>query len=111
MVVFAVQAAAGSTLTDVSREVRDKQRRQRAREQLLKLNQKRREEKVGCEGVRRKVLGCEGARGRVRSTDQDLTLGYFPPSHTHNFLSLPSSLPPLSTHTHTCTLLYPDCFL
>ena len=46
MIVFAVQAAAGSTLTDVSREVRDKQRRQRAREQLLKLNQKRREEKV-----------------------------------------------------------------
>ena len=46
MIVFAVQAAAGSTLPDVSREVRDKQRRQRAREQLLKLNQKRREEKV-----------------------------------------------------------------
>ena len=46
MIVFAVQAAAGSALTDVSREVRDKQRRQRAREQLLKLNQKRREEKV-----------------------------------------------------------------
>ena len=67
--MFAVQAAAGSALTDVSREVRDKQRRQRAREQLLKLNQKRREETVrvpgggeggGCQGEGEQ--GCESGR-------------------------------------------------
>ena len=61
--MFAVQAAAGSALTDVSREVRDKQRRQRAREQLLKLNQKRREEKVRVRG--RRCVRVEGARRKV----------------------------------------------
>jgi len=49
--MVAFQAAASSALTDVSREVRDKQRRQKAREQLLRLNQKRREERVNECGV------------------------------------------------------------
>ena len=40
------QAAAGSVVSDVSREVKERQRKQRAREQLLKLNQRKREEKI-----------------------------------------------------------------
>ena len=36
----------GAVVTDVSRELKDKQRRQRARQQLLKLNKKKREEKI-----------------------------------------------------------------
>ena len=58
--MVAFQAAASSALTDVSREVRDKQRRQKAREQLLRLNQKRREERVNeCDGVECDVE-CDG---------------------------------------------------
>ena len=33
-------------MTDVSREAKDRQRRERARQQLLKLNKRRREEKI-----------------------------------------------------------------
>lgn len=36
----------GSVVTDVSREAKDKQRRERARQQLLKLNKKKREDKI-----------------------------------------------------------------
>ena len=42
-----LQVSGSSALADsLTRESRDKQRRQRAREQLLRLNRKRREEKV-----------------------------------------------------------------
>ena len=41
-----MQATSGSVVSDVSREVKERQRKQRAREQLLKLNQRKREEKI-----------------------------------------------------------------
>ena len=41
------QVSGSSALADsLTREARDRQRRQRAREQLLRLNRKKREEKV-----------------------------------------------------------------
>ena len=41
-----MKASSGSVVSDVSREVKDRQRKQKAREQLLKLNQRKREEKI-----------------------------------------------------------------
>ncbi len=41
-----VKASLGPVVSDVSRELKDKQRRQKARQQLLKLNKKKREEKI-----------------------------------------------------------------
>lgn len=43
---YMLQSAVGSVVTDVSREAKDKQRRERARQQLLKLNKKKREDKI-----------------------------------------------------------------
>ena len=41
-----MQSASVSLVTDAAREAKDKQRRERARQQLLKLNRKKREEKI-----------------------------------------------------------------
>ena len=41
-----LQTPGSSVVSDVSREVKERQRKQRAREQLLKLNQRKREEKI-----------------------------------------------------------------
>jgi len=42
------QAPVGVVTSDVNRELKDKQRRQKARRQLLSLNKKKREEKIAC---------------------------------------------------------------
>lgn len=41
-----LKSAVGPVVTDVSWEAKDKQRRERARQQLLKLNKKKREDKI-----------------------------------------------------------------
>ena len=40
------QSAVGSAVLDASREAKDKQRREKARQQLLKLNKQKREDKI-----------------------------------------------------------------
>ena len=46
VIISTSKTAGGSIVSDVSREVKDRQRKQRARMQLLKLNQRKREEKI-----------------------------------------------------------------
>ena len=60
-------ALAGPLLVDAaSREAKDRQRRERARQQLLKVNQRKREEKVWKDGREGVEGGCEGGREKGR---------------------------------------------
>ena len=43
---YAPQAAVGGVVADAAREAKDQQRRERARQQLLKLNKQKREDKI-----------------------------------------------------------------
>lgn len=60
---------AGSVIPDVSREAKDKQRREKARQQLLKLNKKRREEKIA--GLLRVLNQHLQLRAQQESCDPD----------------------------------------
>ena len=46
MMLYCLQTAGNSAVMDASRELKEKQRKKKAREQLLKWNQKKREEKI-----------------------------------------------------------------
>ena len=65
----------GPAVSDMGKELKDKQRRQKARQQLLRLNKKKREEKIaGLLGELSQLLELREQQGCVDPEDYQLLL-------------------------------------